>query len=61
MRILIAGPARTILFSYDRNEVTREEIANRYRVSLGMVKKLKAQPEICLPSRPSSVAVPNAK
>jgi len=29
-----------ILASYDQNEGNREEIASRYRVSLGMVKKL---------------------
>jgi len=29
-----------ILTSYDQKEGTREEIAHRYRVSLGMVKKL---------------------
>jgi transposase len=29
-----------ILASYDQNEGTREEIARRFRVSLGMVKKL---------------------
>ena len=29
-----------ILASYDRGEGTREQIASRYRVSLGMVKKL---------------------
>lgn len=29
-----------ILTSYDQNEGTREEIAQRFRVSLGMVKKL---------------------
>ena len=32
-----------ILASYDQNEGTREEIAQRYRVSLGMVKKLVQQ------------------
>src|SRR5580692_9090709 len=32
-----------ILASYDQNEGTREEIARRYRVSLGMVKKLLQQ------------------
>ena len=29
-----------ILASYDRGEGTREQIASRYKVSLGMVKKL---------------------
>jgi len=32
-----------ILASYDENEGTREEIAQRFRVSLGMVKKLLQQ------------------
>src|SRR5215471_18276950 len=32
-----------ILASYDHNEGTREEIAGRFRVSLGMVKKLLQQ------------------
>lgn len=32
-----------ILTSYDQREGTREEIAQRYRVSLGMVKKLLQQ------------------
>ena len=32
-----------ILTSYDQKEGTREEIARRYRVSLGMVKKLLQQ------------------
>ena len=32
-----------ILASYDQNEGTREEIAHRFRVSLGMVKKLLQQ------------------
>ncbi len=32
-----------ILESYDQEEGTREEIAERYRVSLGMVKKLLQQ------------------
>ena len=32
-----------ILASYDAREGTREETANRYRVSLGMVKKLLQQ------------------
>jgi transposase len=32
-----------ILDSYDQEEGTREEIAERYRVSLGMVKKLLQQ------------------
>lgn len=32
-----------IVLSYDQKEGTREEIAHRYRVSLGMVKKLLQQ------------------
>ena len=32
-----------ILASYDQNEGTREEIAQRFRVSLGIVKKLLQQ------------------
>ena len=32
-----------ILTSYDHNEGTRQEIAHRFRVSLGMVKKLLQQ------------------
>jgi transposase len=32
-----------ILASYDQDEGTREEIAHRYRVSVGMVKKLLQQ------------------
>jgi len=32
-----------IMASYDQNEGTREEIAQRFRVSLGMVKKLLQQ------------------
>jgi transposase len=32
-----------ILSSYDKEEGTREQIAHRYRVSLGMVKKLLQQ------------------
>ena len=32
-----------IVTSYDKGEGTREEIAQRFRVSLGMVKKLLAQ------------------
>jgi len=32
-----------IVASYDQNEGTREEIAQRFRVSLGMVKKLLQQ------------------
>jgi transposase len=32
-----------IVTSYDQNEGTREEIAQRFRVSLGMVKKLLQQ------------------
>lgn len=32
-----------ILAAYDQEEVTREEVAHRFRVSLGMVKKLVQQ------------------
>ena len=32
-----------ILASYDRGEGTRDQIASRYQVSLGMVKKLLQQ------------------
>ena len=34
---------KRILASYDAREGTREEVADRYRVSLGMVKKLLQQ------------------
>jgi transposase len=43
MRTLSLDLRERILFSYDRKEGTREEIAHRYRVSLGMVKKLLQQ------------------
>jgi transposase len=43
MRTLSLDLRERILFSYDKKEGTREEIANRYRVSLGMVKKLLQQ------------------
>lgn len=36
-----------ILVSYDRGEGTREAIARRYQVSLGMVKKLLQQRRRC--------------
>ena len=39
----LAGPRERILISYDKKEGTRDEIAHRYRVSLGMVKKLLQQ------------------
>jgi transposase len=32
-----------ILSTYDQEDVTREQVANRYRVSVGMVKKLLKQ------------------
>lgn len=43
MKTLSVDLRERILASYDRGEGTREEIAHRYRVSLGMVKKLLAQ------------------
>jgi len=43
MRTLSLDLRERILASYDQKEGTREEIAQRYRVSLGMVKKLLQQ------------------
>jgi transposase len=43
MRTLSLDLRERILVSYDKKEGTREEIANRFRVSLGMVKKLLQQ------------------
>ena len=43
MRTLSLDLRERILTSYDRQEGTREEIAARYQVSLGMVKKLLQQ------------------
>ena len=43
MRTLSLDLRERILTSYDRKTGTREEIAARYRVSLGMVKKLLQQ------------------
>jgi len=43
MRTISLDLRERILASYDQNEGTREEIAQRYRVSLGMVKKLLQQ------------------
>ena len=43
MRTLSLDLRERILTSYDHQEGTREEIAARYRVSLGMVKKLLQQ------------------
>lgn len=40
MKTLSLDLRERILASYDKEEGTREEIAHRYRVSLGMVKKL---------------------
>jgi transposase len=40
MRTISLDLRERILASYDQKEGTREEIAHRYRVSLGMVKKL---------------------
>ncbi len=43
MRTLSLDLRERILASYDHQEGTREEVAGRYRVSLGMVKKLLQQ------------------
>lgn len=43
MRTLSLDLRERILASYDHQESTREQIAARYRVSLGMVKKLLQQ------------------
>lgn len=43
MRTLSLDLRERILCSYDAGEGTREEIAQRFRVSLGMVKKLLQQ------------------
>ena len=43
MRTLSLDLRERILASYDHEEGTREEIADRYRVSLGMVTKLLQQ------------------
>lgn len=43
MRTLSLDLRERILVSYDNEEGTREEISDRYRVSLGMVKKLLQQ------------------
>jgi transposase len=43
MRTLSLDLRERILVSYDRDEGTRAEIAHRFRVSLGMVKKLLQQ------------------
>ncbi len=43
MRTLSLDLRERILSSYDREEATREQVAGRYRVSLGMVKKLLQQ------------------
>jgi transposase len=43
MKTLSLDLRERILASYDHLEGTRQEIANRYRVSLGMVKKLLQQ------------------
>ena len=43
MRTLSVDLRERIVASYDHQEGTREEIAHRYRVSLGMVKKLLQQ------------------
>jgi len=43
MRTLSVDLRERILHSYDHQEGNREEVARRYRVSLGMVKKLLQQ------------------
>ena len=43
MRTLSLDLRERILTAYDKKEGTREEVANRFRVSLGMVKKLLQQ------------------
>ncbi|HEY0454883.1 MAG TPA: hypothetical protein VGE41_00805 [Verrucomicrobiae bacterium] len=43
MRTLSLDLRERILASYDQQEGTREQIAHRFRVSLGMVKKLLQQ------------------
>lgn len=43
MRTLSLDLRERILASYDHDEGTREQVARRYRVSLGMVKKLLQQ------------------
>ena len=43
MRTLSLDLRQRILDSYDNDEGTRAEIAQRFRVSLGMVKKLLQQ------------------
>ena len=43
MRTLSLDLRERILVSYDNHEGTRQEVAVRYRVSLGMVKKLLQQ------------------
>ena len=43
MRTLSLDLRERILTSYDHEDGTREEVAKRYRVSLGMVKKLLQQ------------------
>jgi transposase len=43
MRTLSLDLRERILASYDQKEGTREQVAQRYRVSLGMVKKLLQQ------------------
>jgi len=43
MRTLSLDLRERILTSYDKDEGTRDEVAHRFRVSLGMVKKLLQQ------------------
>lgn len=47
MRTISLDLRERILASYDHAEGTREEIARRFRVSLGMVKKLLQQRRHC--------------
>ena len=43
MRTLSLDLRERIVASYDKEQATREQVASRYRVSLGMVKKLLQQ------------------
>ena len=52
MRTLSVDLRERILASYDEHHGTREEIAKRYRVSLGMVKKLLRQRSVTGDIRP---------
>jgi transposase len=52
MRMISMDLRERILASYDLKEGTREEVARRYRVSLGMVKKLIQQRRLTGDIRP---------